>query len=135
MVLVTALIAGIVGVAIGVLITTGRTDEGRTPEQAVPAAAVESGEARFVHNATLENTFANSTYLDHPLTNGNPEAVLSVTQNWNPGGEGGGTNDQPVGVWYDAGVERWAIFNQNLVPMPEGASFHVVVWRRPAEAG
>jgi hypothetical protein len=26
------------------------------------------------------------TYLEDPLVNGNPEAVVSVTQNWNLGG-------------------------------------------------
>ncbi len=26
------------------------------------------------------------TYLEDPLVNGNPEAVVPVTQNWNPGG-------------------------------------------------
>ena len=84
-------------------------------------------EAAFVHRATPENVSDNSTYIDDPRTNGNPGAVLSVTQNWNPGGGGGTYNDHPVGVWYDAGRQKWAIFNQDRAAMPEGAAFNVAV--------
>jgi hypothetical protein len=63
-----------------------------------------SDESAFVHQATVENTVEDGTYLNDPLTNANPDAVLSVTQNWNPGGAGGTYNDHPVGVRYDAGV-------------------------------
>ncbi|MCA1740779.1 MAG: hypothetical protein LC740_18750, partial [Actinobacteria bacterium] len=59
--------------------------------------------------------------------NGNPNAVLYVTQNWNPGGREGGTyNDHPVGVWYDTNREKWAIFNQDRAAIPEGAAFNVL---------
>ncbi len=95
-------------------------------------AAESGGESVFVHRATPQNTFANSTYLDHPLTNDNPNAVLSVTQNWNPGGDGGIYNDHPVGVWYDANARRWAIFNQDRAAMRDGASFNAVVWATEA---
>ena len=81
----------------------------------------------FVHRATPENISANSTYLDNPLINSNPNAVLYVTQNWNPGGSEGGTyNDHPVGVWYDTNREKWAVFNQDRAAMPDGAAFNVL---------
>ncbi len=88
----------------------------------------------FVHRATSENISSNSTYLDHPLINGNPDAILYVTQNWNPGGGGGTYNNHPVGVWYDAGRKRWAIFNQDRAQMPNRAAFNVVVLEGPAES-
>lgn len=81
----------------------------------------------FVHRATPENISSNSTYIDDPLTNENPEAVLIVTQNWNPGGEGGTYNDHAVGVWYDSSRQQWAIFNQDREPMTEEAAFNVAV--------
>lgn len=56
----------------------------------------------LVHRATPENTSSNVTRVDHPLTNGKPEALVSVAQNWNPGGGGGIYNDHPVGVHYEA---------------------------------
>ena len=100
-----------------------RVDEG-------PGASVATAtpiESIFVHRATRGSTSANSTYLNNRLINGNPDAVLSVTQNWNPRGVGGTYNDHPVGVWYDATAKRWAIFNQDRSAMPEGAAFNVVV--------
>lgn len=83
--------------------------------------------AVFVHRASPNNISANSTYLDNPLTNGDPDAVLIVTQNWNPGGTGGTYNDHPVGVWYDSSRKRWAIFNQDRDAMTEDAAFNVAV--------
>lgn len=100
---------------------------------ASPAIPETAPERVLVHTAGAENISDNSTYLDLPQTNGEPEAVISATQNWNPGTGSGTYNDHPTGVWYDAGRERWAIFNQDRAPMPEGASFNVVIWSEPAE--
>ncbi len=96
------------------------------------SGAEPEGEAAFVHRATPQNISANSTYLNSPLTDSDPEALISVTQSWNPGGGAGTYNEHPVGVWYNPGREQWAIFNQDRTPMPQGASFNVVVW---AESG
>ena len=83
----------------------------------------------FVHRATGENTAEDgATYLNDPLTNANPDAALSVTQNWNPGGVGGTYNDHPVGVRYDAEVRQWVIFNEDGAEVPEGAAFNVTVF-------
>jgi hypothetical protein len=87
-----------------------------------------SDEAAFVHRATAENTVEDETYLNDPLTNANPDAPPSVTQNWNPGGVGGTYNDHPVGVRYDADVKQWVIFNEDGAQMPEGADFNVTVF-------
>jgi hypothetical protein len=95
---------------------------GATFEVVVPRAS-----ARFVHHARLMNTAGNYTYLDDRLTNGEPDAVLSVTQNWNPGGGRGVYNDHPVDTVYDAQVERWAIYNRDNVSIPKGAAFNVAV--------
>jgi sortase A len=100
-----------------------------------PASAGGEDGAILAHRAGARTIAANSTYVDHPLANGNPDAVLAVTSNWNPGGEGGTYNDRAVGVWYDANRERWAVFNQDRSPMPEGAAFNLAVAEEPAEAG
>ena len=59
------------------------------------------GGATLVHRATSSNTVDNNTYIDHPLTNNNLDAVLSVTPNWNPGGGASIYNVHPGGIWYD----------------------------------
>jgi hypothetical protein len=99
---------------------------GATFEVEVPPAA-----ATFVHRAGVLNTANNYTYLDNELTNGEPDAVLSVTQNWNPGGGRGVYNDHPIDTVYDAKLKKWAVFNRDGAPMPKGASFNIAV---PADA-
>lgn len=79
------------------------------------------------HTATIADVTGNSTYLDHPLLNGNSRAVALVTQNWNPGAQGGIFNDEAIGVWYNTMSRRWAIFNEDESPMPTGASFNVLI--------
>jgi hypothetical protein len=95
---------------------------GSTFEVVVPGAS-----AGFVHQADRSNTAGNYTYLDSRLTNGQPDAVLQVTQNWNPGGGGGVYNDHPVGTIYDSKLDQWAIINLDGAPLPQGAAFNVAV--------
>ncbi len=57
-----------------------------------------TGADAFVHTATAANIAGHYTYIDHPLTNENPNAIVLVTQNWNPGGGSGTYNDHPIGV-------------------------------------
>lgn len=90
--------------------------------------------AGFVHEAGVLNTAGHYTYLDNRLTNGRPDAVLDVTQNWNPGGGRGVYNDHTVGTQYDAKLEKWAIYNRDGAPMPEGAAFNVAVSAGEGEA-
>ncbi|BCX05518.1 MAG: hypothetical protein KatS3mg053_3456 [Candidatus Roseilinea sp.] len=102
------------------------TSIGETLSPASEAASGLPG-VRFVHVATSANIAGQSTHIDHPLLNGNPNAIFLVTQNWNPGGVGGTYNNNPIGVWYDILQSKWAIFNQSLTNMPSGAAFSVFV--------
>lgn len=90
---------------------------------------VMEGSNTIVHRAAPRNSAGNKTYIDDPLINGNPGAMLSVTQNWNPEGVGDTYNDHSVGVRYDAGEKKWTIFNRDREPMPDGAAFNVAVSR------
>jgi hypothetical protein len=80
-----------------------------------------------VHQAEPSNTAGNYTYIDSRLTNGQPDAVLWVTQNWNPGGGSGVYNDHPVGIIYDTTLDQWAIYNRDGAKLPRGAAFNVAV--------
>jgi hypothetical protein len=137
----TLLMALGVGVVVGLILGIGLVGLiGANREQAAPSAPPPRSvngatlEAVFVHHATPENTSANSTYLDGPPTDGNPNAVIVVTQNWNPGGSHGKYNDHPIGVWYDRDRSKWAVFNQDRAAMPVGADFNVAVLKEPTEA-
>lgn len=65
--------------------------------------------------------------MDHPLLNPQPNAIVLVTQNCNPGGTGGVYNDHTIGVWYSGLQAKWGIFNQDTAAMPEGAAFNVQI--------
>lgn len=106
-------------------------DRAPMSENAVFNVIVLKGPGAIVHHARAGNTSGDVTYIDNPLTNGDPKALLSVTQNWNPGGGTGVYNDHPVGVRYDAGLDRWGIFNRDHEPIPPGSSFNVAVSKLP----
>jgi hypothetical protein len=99
---------------------------------AVPAGAtfeviVPPADEGFVHRAGPADTFGNVTYLDDPLLNGRPDADVSVTPSWNPGGGGGVYDDHPVGVLYDEDAGRWFVYNEDGASMPRRAAFNVAV--------
>ncbi len=104
------------------------------PKQKDDSAKADTGkndsakaDAVFIHRSAPRNIVDNSTYIDNPLTNKNPDTVLLVTQVWEPDGDGV-NNAHEIGVWYDANRGgKWAIYNQDLAPMPDGAVFNVVV--------
>ncbi len=93
------------------------------PALTIPPAS--SLGVQFVHVATAANSAGDYTIIDHPLTNGKPDAIILVTPNWNPGNVGGTYDKHPIGVWYDG--SKWAIFNQDHTAIPVNAAFNVII--------
>ena len=85
----------------------------------------------FIHQATASNItcgFSQCTLINHPLTNGDPDAILIVTQNFNPDTISGTVNNpHPVGAQYLSTPSKWVIYNVDLVAMTDGAVFNVMV--------
>ena len=82
----------------------------------------------FVHQVSSANKVANWSYLKHPITDNNEDAIIFINQVYNPGGTPSGTqNNHPVGVWYSGSADQWSIFNQDLASMPLGAAFNVLI--------
>jgi len=79
-------------------------------------------ENSLIHVADNSNTTLHYTVIDHPALNNNPDANIIVTQNYQVNGV---YNDNVVGVMYIN--NKWAIFNENLNPMPDGAAFNVYI--------
>ncbi|MBN2009826.1 T9SS type A sorting domain-containing protein [candidate division KSB1 bacterium] len=99
---------------------------GRGVFLATPVAApVAFAAATYI--STSASIVGNSTFLDVPTLNTNPDAIAFVTQNWNPPGSGGIYNNRPIGVWYEKGRQQWAIFNQDKGNMEEGVAFNLFV--------
>jgi hypothetical protein len=81
----------------------------------------------FVHVASAGNTFANSTTLDHPLLNDDPNAMVFITHDY--GVAGAYTYwTHPTGIYYTG--TRWAIYAEDLASMPLGLRFNVLVIKR-----
>ncbi|KFE64853.1 DUF7452 domain-containing protein [Hyalangium minutum] len=75
----------------------------------------------FVHSVTAANTIGHITYINNPLSNGNPNAIVTATHHWK-----GTYNKSDIGVWYDSSRAKWAIFNENTtVAMSSGMAFSV----------
>jgi len=115
---------------IGVWYTNGQWaiyNQDKAPMPTGAAFNVSCPHGAVVHHATAGNTAGNSTTIDNVLAGNNPNALLLVTANWNPGGGGTGIYDShPIGVWFTP-QGHWAIFNQDMAAMPAGAAFNIKV--------
>jgi hypothetical protein len=95
-----------------------------------------SNPAAFVHTTTTANMTVpacagHCTAIDSPLTNGDPNAILIVTARFNEGASVSGVyNGKVVGVWYEPGLTKWVIFNEDLTAMPLGAKYNVLVIKK-----
>lgn len=91
----------------------------------------------FVHKATKENiggARGHMTFIKHPYSNGDSSAQLIVTQNYG-NNITGVYNNHAIGVSYDKKQRMWAIFNQDLSPMPENAQFNVMIVKEGKDTG
>jgi microsomal dipeptidase-like Zn-dependent dipeptidase len=73
----------------------------------------------FVQTVIANNKNAHITILDHPQLNGNPNAVLLVSQKY------GVYNPHEIGVWYNG--SRWTIFNQDRADLSLNTLFNVLI--------
>lgn len=81
----------------------------------------------YVHTATSENISFAATRLDHPLLNGNPNAIILIAHNWNGMGAPGVYNNHVSGVWYRESDSRWYIFNEDYTEHVVGAKYNVFI--------
>lgn len=94
---------------------------------AVLCMSVVSAQNMFVHTATAGNISADASYIDHPDLNGNPNAEILVSHNWNPPGSGGVYNDNNTGVFYSNGQSKWGVYNESGAAMIQGTSYNVYI--------
>jgi hypothetical protein len=86
-----------------------------------------SAQNMFVHTATAGNISADASFIDHPDLNGNPNAKILVSHNWNPPSSGGVYNDNNTGLFYSNGQNKWSVYNENASPMIEGSSYNIYI--------
>ena len=108
----------------------------------VPGARLGSTTPVFIHRVMATNLVFGDRYsvINHPMCNGDSNAILFVTQNLNPSdptGTNTSLNMQPVLVVYTGTnpdftplLNRWAIFNTGgpfITNVPINAAFNVMV--------
>jgi hypothetical protein len=113
-----------------------------TPEPVITALAIDTGNIRvlgagqntptpvFIHVASEQNTRGAYTILDHPMTNGDPNAILIVTQRMFLAGaseERAAAGSFSVG--YNQQAEKWMIELQSGKPIAINAAFNVLVFK------
>ncbi len=76
------------------------------------------GSVSLVHTVTAPVAY--SSFIDDPAVNDRPDMVLIASPR-----APSTANPRNIGVWYDAGRKRWAVYNESKAPMPAGASFSV----------
>jgi hypothetical protein len=128
------------GVSIGSAAVTDPALELRQGAIRVPNAHLTGAQTPvFIHHAAAATLVDNCTVIDHPLCNGDRNAVLLVTFNANPGDATGMApvnNNHAVGVFYTGAqnatfpgalANKWLIYNLDGTPMPLNAAFNVLV--------
>jgi hypothetical protein len=89
----------------------------------------------FVQTATTANTVGGATYINSAKTNGNPNAQILITPNYDPGGTNGFINDHPVGAFYNSSLKQWGILNEDGTSMGVGAHFNVMIGSTASNGG
>lgn len=99
-----------------------------------PGSGTYARDASFVHRAINESGNPNNNVSWHvttlpasrfPTSLGSLEFIRTqVVQRWDPPGSFGTYNNHAIGL-YRTG-DTYAVYNQDLAPMPNGAGFHVV---------
>jgi hypothetical protein len=90
-----------------------------------PGAGADTSTPVFTHKATVANVTNNKTYINNPICNGQPNAILLITQNWSASDNIG--NPKETGVYYEASVGQWTIFVVDGTAMPIGVAYNVMV--------
>ena len=90
----------------------------------------------FIHVADELNTRTNQTVIDHPMTNGDPNAILLITRRatlFFTQDDGSLTppppRAEPFSVAYSSRANKWLIMQPFGTLLPLGATFNVLVFK------
>lgn len=82
----------------------------------------------FSHTAVAANIINNTTLIDSPALNGNPNATFVFSHYWGSAGSSSEVNVvSQMGTFYNDNEQKWGIFRTDELPMPVGATFDIIV--------
>ena len=93
----------------------------------VSGAGTNANTAAFIQVATAGNISGSVSFINNPICNNDPNAILIVTPNYNVGS---GYWNHPLGVFYEnSGVNagKWSIVNEDGATMTTGPAFNVLI--------
>jgi hypothetical protein len=115
----------------GVLLNAGNNNvEIASGGLKVTGAGIGTSTTAFIHRATganIEPANLHRTTINNPYCNGNPNALLIVTANYNPGNTGNVIQSHPYGVYYNPTLAKWQIFNEDFVALTTNSAFNVMI--------
>jgi hypothetical protein len=80
----------------------------------------------FIQWSTAANVSGDHTIINNPLCNGDPNAILIVTHNYNPGNTGSFVVwNHVMGTFYTGG--QWTIYNEDETAMASNVAFNVLI--------
>jgi hypothetical protein len=80
---------------------------------------------------TAASRIGDGTVFSNSVSNGNPDALILDTPDWNPGGKGGTASTSQTAVEYDTTASRWGVFDQNGTAAPLHSAYNVLIFRAP----
>ncbi len=96
----------------------------------VTGAGINTGTAVFVQRATAANIEAGATHrttITNPLCDGDPDAILIITHNYNPSLTGNILDTNPTSVYYNSSLAKWQIYHDNFVAMTVNNAYNVLI--------
>jgi hypothetical protein len=80
-------------------------------------------------NVQVNKSSSYISFINDPMLNHNPSAILMVTQDLNPGSSQYNpiVNPHEIGIWYDSWLGEWTIYNEDKSPIPNGATFNYML--------
>jgi hypothetical protein len=96
----------------------------------VPGAGIGTTTPAFVHRATGSNIDPigpHRTTISNPLCDGDPNAILIITHNYNPGLTGNVLDTNATSVFYNSGLGKWQIYHDNFVAMATNSAWNVLI--------
>lgn len=114
------------GVVVQAASPTNTALELRSGELKVTGAGIGTSTAAFIHLTSATNVSSYVTFIDNPVCNGDPNAILLVTHSYNPpNGTTATYHPHIVSLWYTG--TQWAIFNEDFANMQTNIAFNVLV--------
>lgn len=119
--------AGVRGKTVGAGAAVVAEGNGATSLEINNGALKVSGAAKtaFKHEAVIANTIGNYTVIDNPLCNGDPNAIIIVTHNYNRPSGGTSYLNKAFGVYYAIG--QWRIYLEDQATSIVDQAFNVLI--------